>query len=1113
MASLSLYFLGSPEIIRSKQQLTTDRRKAVALLAYLALEPGDHRRDSLATLLWGDFPQESALAYLRRTLWELNQILIDAYLETDRSLVSLISEHVWVDAVELSQAAEQLAGPPGQNTLSDEKLKTVIDLYRGDFLAGFSLKDAPQFDEWQLFQSEALRRDFTSLLAELCLRLDEQHEYDQLLTYSQRWAQFDPLSEAAHRQIITAYAKNNQRSSALRHFELMKKNLQETLDIEPESETLALVEAVRRQQFSVMAAYDQSVPPISSATVPGAGTLPSYSGPFIGRNEQIDKVVNFSISPPCRLLTILGPGGIGKTRLCVETAKKMQDQFPQGVFFVSLVQVSHSEQLLETMAQAVGCELRTEDSAGNPTLSILQQLSEYLHDKKILVVLDNFEHLVEDAVYLSDLLIAAPQLKLIVTSRIRLQLKEENLFELDGLEHGSQNAHNPEMKSPSAELFIDRARQFVPDYLPDSQEVQSIERIGLIVDGSPLAIELSAAWIRLLTAQEIAAEIEQNLDFLTSSARNVPVRHQSIRAVFETSWKMLSQNEQAVFSKLSLYRSGFSRDNAAVTAGASLIVLARLADQSLIKKVENNRYSIHELLRQFGVEKLSELDLQQTAELEFSNYHLRALAELQPAFTGRNIAQALEVVDREFDNLRLSIDFAARYKNWQLLLDSFPTLLLYLQIRFRLQDGWLIFSRLTQQLEGSTDESQIASELEALSGASKALYCALLESSPTPTGENCEMLFDQAYSSIQALKTGEVRHLALLAMNFGQPYFDPPRSFELMKEAQQYYIDKGNIWLSGMITASMAEYVLFYVRDIARAEELYRQSLQYAVESQSLWFQAMNLQFLANAFLSAGKYQLANQYSQQSLAICQELNLKWHVIDIQLTLGRTAVALGEYEKAIEFYTQNLDLMQQSGDRIYTAVHFDCLGYAYLLQHKYEQAGSAYQQALELYQRQGYAHGIGMALSNLGDVARAAGDLQAAVSYYQQGLNYLTNTDAVWGVEVTHKKLGQTYWEFDQGEQAIEELFKALKLAVQLERDPEILEILASLIPYYLQIGMQEHAQRLMKLIISHPATAQNVRQETTQWQQTVEIGDTKEQLPPFSLPVEAAFKSLLLLEN
>jgi predicted ATPase/DNA-binding SARP family transcriptional activator len=1114
MTKLSLRLLGSPEIKYKGQSIATDRRKAIAMLVYLALEPGKHRRDTLATLFWGDYPQSDALAYLRRTIWEINQLNDEPVLKADRAGVQLIQDEGWVDVEQLFLAAGMIKEDQAASSYAEEDLLQLIRHYRGPFLAGFSLRDAPSFDEWQLVQSERARKCMDSVLAFLSARLDEHGRYEPLLENCLKWVEIDPLNENAQRALISAYAKTGQRSAALRQFNFFSQSLAEALEVAPEPETLALVEAIRRGQFSASKTQQQAGLPVAAnrPTELQQVSLPAYSGPLIGRETELDQLAQLLGRDNCQLLTVLGPGGIGKTRLVVEAAKQVIGQFPDGVFFVPLVQLSHPDQMLESVASVIGCELRTEDTTGNPRVSIIQQLHEFLNTKNLLVILDNMEHLVDGSLYLSDLLSSTPGLKILVTSRIRLQLREENLLELDGLRQASHSATLASSASPAATLFCDRARQMNPEFNPDERTREQIEEIGRLVNGSPLAIELAASWSRLLTPEEIAEQIKNNLDFLSARERNIPTRHQSIRAVFETSWKMLSPGERQIFSKLALYRSGFTLESARQTAGASISDLAHLADQSLIANRSGDRFSIHELLRQYGVEKLVELDIRQQVETEYAAYHLKTLTNLMPFFIGPKIAQALLVVDQEFENFRQAFEYGAVHKLWDLILDSFTSLLLYLQIRNRLQDGWMIFSRLVEQLEFSSQDSPAEQPLEALARAFLTLYCTYLESSPTPTGSNCRTLYEKACICIERLQDDRSRYLAWLALNFGYPYRKPESSYQLMEEAQAHFSTRKETWLTGLVVTAMAEYVLFYARDIARAETLYKQSLQYAIEIQSPWFQATNLQYLANASLSAGKYQAAIQYAQQSLDICRDLHLKWHVIDIQLTMGRTAVALGDYQQAIAYYLENLDLMQQSGDRVYTAVHYDCLGYAYLLLKQYHQAETAYRQALALYQRQGYAHGIGMALSNLGEVAQASGDLQAAISCYQQGLDYLEQVEGLWGIEVTRKKLGQTYWLLGEITLAVKQYFLALKLAVQLERDPEILEILTYLIPYFSQSGQTLHAQRLIQLVRTHPATAENIRQQAEQLRTYMKDEISAADTNTFQLPVAAALKSLQIFD-
>jgi tetratricopeptide (TPR) repeat protein len=241
------------------------------------------------------------------------------------------------------------------------------------------------------------------------------------------------------------------------------------------------------------------------------------------------------------------------------------------------------------------------------------------------------------------------------------------------------------------------------------------------------------------------------------------------------------------------------------------------------------------------------------------------------------------------------------------------------------------------------------------------------------------------------------------------------------------------------------------------------------------------------------------------------MDLTWETLDVQLTLGRIEVALGHYQRAVDYYRGNLKALENMGDVWYIAVHYDCLGYAYTLMGKLEPAQNCYDTSLAIYRKSGDKHGIGMALSNLGDLARAKNDPHLAINYYQEGFQYLESVNGLWGMAVALKKIGQVEWQLGNRKSAITSLFQALKLAVQMERDPEILEVLTALIAYYYQAGYVEHAEALIELVESHPATPQMVLDQLKSIVTGLEPKPQKSSVV-FRSPVEAALKSLVFYE-
>jgi predicted ATPase len=326
--------------------------------------------------------------------------------------------------------------------------------------------------------------------------------------------------------------------------------------------------------------------------------VPSQPTPFIGRDRELAQLQRLLETAESRLITIVGPGGIGKTRLAVETASRNRPNFADGVRFVSLAAVTPPDQLLWAIADALEGSVVGSEAP-------LVQLITALHDQQLLLVLDNFEHLVNDGLILTQLLAGAPRLKILVTSRARLNLQGEWTLPLFGFEVPASAAEDDHLESYSAvQLFLQSAQRVQPDFAL-SGNGQAVLSICHLVEGMPLAIELAAAWVRLLPCAQIVEQLSSGLDFLTSPLRDAPERHRSLRAVFDHSWTLLSPAEQSALAKLSVFRGAFDRAAATAVADAPLPVLASLADKSLLQADGMGRYALHDLLRHYAAEKLA----------------------------------------------------------------------------------------------------------------------------------------------------------------------------------------------------------------------------------------------------------------------------------------------------------------------------------------------------------------------------------------------------------------------------------------------------------------------------------------------------------------------------
>lgn len=373
--------------------------------------------------------------------------------------------------------------------------------------------------------------------------------------------------------------------------------------------------------------------------------LPRQLTTFVGRQSEINEISDLLTVPSCRLITLAGPGGIGKTRLAVKVAERVTHLFPDGVYFVALQQILSGDSITSAIAAALGFGFYEDEIVLN------EQLLAYLGEKRLLLILDNFEHVVENADIISALLAQTQHLKIVVTSREALKLRQEWIRQITGMLFPEDVTVDELNQYGALALFIERAKQLRGDFSVE-EDLPHIIRICQLVEGMPLAIELASAWLKTLATEEIANEISQNLDVLSSQIRDLPERHRSIRAVFDSTWNMLTPDQQRIFKRLSIFRGTPTRQAIQKITGADLMSLSNLVNKNLVISAENGRFHIHELLRQYAYEKLVESGELETIQDAHSQYYLKLLADREKDIHGGRQKEAVEEISLDFENIR-----------------------------------------------------------------------------------------------------------------------------------------------------------------------------------------------------------------------------------------------------------------------------------------------------------------------------------------------------------------------------------------------------------------------------------------------------------------------------
>ncbi|HLJ66619.1 MAG TPA: BTAD domain-containing putative transcriptional regulator [Chloroflexota bacterium] len=652
LAPVSVQVLGSFQVQQNGTTVTHFRGDKVrALLAYLAVEADQpHTRSKLAGLLWPEQPEEQALASLRQALARLRQALADGEdpLLVTRQTVQWRDGAAIVDLADFLRLAESI-------DLSD--LEKAASLYRGQFLTGFGLPDCEAFEDWLLVTRERLGQ----LALEVLERLGEASlaagQPADAVAAARRQLELEPWREPAYRQLMRALAQSGDRAGALAAYARCQQVLSDELDVTPDEETRELA-----QQIEAGALRAPGKRPVPAPRPERTHNLPAPLASLVGREEELARLVTL-LQGETRLVTLVGAGGSGKSRVALAAAWALCPAFPDGVWWVELAGIGGGDDpALEqaTVASTVATALEIPLAGRRPPLD---ELAAILGERTTLLILDNCEHLSEVPTIARSLLEAAPHLRLLATSRAPLGLSCETLLPLEGLpvpEEGDPEAGDPNAAAaPAVQLFLDRAGRHTPGWCGDPAAVAAAGRLCRVLEGMPLGIELAAHWVGHYTPDEIAETLQRDLAFLTAMTHDVPARQRSLQAVFAYSWSLLSETEQQALARLSVFRGGIDRAAAQAVAGVAPTTLATLVDKSLLRRLEVGRYGLHELLRQFAAERLG-ADLQASGEeaairAAHAHYMAALVEEIEPRLSGPEQVAWIARMAREQDNVRAAL--------------------------------------------------------------------------------------------------------------------------------------------------------------------------------------------------------------------------------------------------------------------------------------------------------------------------------------------------------------------------------------------------------------------------------------------------------------------------
>ncbi len=964
---LALRLLGPLEIRLKGSPVEGVPHKAAALLAYLALTRRRHTREALALMLWPETEAPQRMGSLRGALSQLHLSLGEHWLDVDDSSVELAAhEAVQVDV-------ERFESLTGASSASPRELAEAVALWRGDFLQGVELEldGCSTFLEWHAAQGEHLRSRLVHALRQLITLHLQAERPREALPYALRLVDLEPLDEQAHCHLMRLYDACGQHEQALAQYEACATLLASELGVRPQQETQELAALLRSGRGT-----PRPLPPKS----PGpsrASPLPAPLASFVGREAELAALAQRLEDPHCRLLTLTGPGGVGKSVLALEAARRQAPRFKDGAWLVPLAPVTSAELLGPAIAEALGLQA----ASGGDTLG---QLHEHLRERHLLLVLDGMEHLLGAAPLLVELAERAPGLELLVTSQERLGVRGEWELVLEGLPC-VEGAAPGEPGRAALELFVRIATRVNAAFRLAPEQEPTVVRLCRRLEGLPLALELAAAWVRHLGVEEIAAEVERDLDFLAGTHVG-PERHRSLRAVFLHAWERLSPQEQGVLRRLSVFRGGASRAAALEVAQASLPLLSSLAARFLVRRTPTRRYVLHELLRRYAAEALREDPEEERRAQERHAEHYSALLErLGGELHGSGRGEARAALAVELENARAALAWAAQAGRLELVDRALEALCTAEQQLGHFQQAEALLAELAGRVrpEGGLEERFLRGRLLAwrgrfaLESAAHARAAALLE-------EGLRLVRERGASPALGAALVTAGRLALAQGQLGTARWSLRTSLALARA-------RGEARGAAVARRHLAE-VLFLSGEPRQARHLLSRGLvafRRLGEEREL---AACLGRLGGVLAFEGRWEDAEGALREGLAVLEQPG--GGSVPPRAELGRVLTSQGRLEEAAACFESCLRAGRETGHPGTLVAALCGQGTVYLLRGEAERARGCFAEAWAVCERLNERRGLAEALLGLGRVALARGEPAAARAHLDGALRTAMEVGAV-----------------------------------------------------------------------------------------------------------------------
>ncbi|MBC7227026.1 MAG: tetratricopeptide repeat protein [Thermoflexales bacterium] len=967
MPRLALTVLGSLAITLDDQPVAhLESDKVRALLVRLALEPERaFRRETLSALLWPEAAPPQAAQNLRQALYNLRRTLGEPFFlvtpqtvqfnaTADVAIDALTWRHLW-DETQMHRHRRRETCRPCL-----ERLAQAAALYRGDLLAGFALKDCPAFDDWMAIEREQLHVQALEALTLLAQAAERRGDYPSAQGYLRHLLALEPWQEAAHRQLMRLLVLDGRRAAALEQFEICRHTLSEELGLEPTAETRALYARIRAGE------------PLSAAMPVPLGQpadLPLSLTSFIGRKRELTLLAERLGDPAYRLITLTGPGGVGKTRLALQLAAALADQFADGVSWVPLSDAVGETDLIAAIARALRLRL---SGAQDLRAQLLHALR---HDRRdLLLVLDNFEQLlpVGGVTLVLEMLRAAPRLTLLVTSRERLNVQAESVFPLEGLDCATPTAE-------AAQLFAERAGRARMDFTVSAAQQATVAEICRLLEGSPLGIELAAAWMSVMSPEDIVAAIQSTHDFLASTCPDLPNRHRSLRAVFEQSWQMLSPPEQAALMQVSVFHGGFQAESAQQVADVAPATLISLVRKSLLFPAgPRGRYALHGDIRYYAAEKLAaQPSIAQEVEARHAAYFADLVHQRENALRGHRQQAVQAEIESELHNVLAAWDWAIAHGDEALLTRLMHGLFAFYESKSWFREGAAVFQPALERVrEAARADPTAAALLRRLLGRQAVFYRQLSQyAAAFDLLQEALALPELPADEEHAFLVYQQSWVAFLQAQYAQAQAWAEESLQRYRALGQPVGIGDSLYLLG--------WTAYELGDFARAEALCREAQAVCGEADYAWGVQYAVYGLGLVRRAQGDYAAARQCFAQNLAFCEQIGYLWGVAQARINLGLTALTQGAVEEAETHFQKSLLIGEQIGNGWVSAQSDNGLSSAALARRDLSTAQALAARSLTLYQQMQDRDGMADCLLLQSQIALESGDLPAARQCLEQ----------------------------------------------------------------------------------------------------------------------------------